>query len=391
MAKEGTTTLRTIVRVGWPRFEHMVTPESSPSQAPISRDATQSGAHAEGVATPRPAASVIVTAHDRRPYLRAAVESVLAQDVERSTYELIVVKNFAENAIDSFLDQAGAIRLICTEKDACRKVAEGVRVAHGRVLFLLDDDDLFEPGKLRRVLGEFQRDSELGFYHNQVSFIGPDGTPLGVKQARPFGRRTLGKARRVYLTHGADDHDLSRLAHIRPSFNASSLAVRRDLALAGLPYLLRLESSRDLFYLYLALVSGCALLFDDAKLTRYRVHGENISLAVGDTPQSRREHLLRWATRGRREIQVVREMVLQSGNTSVLRQLDGAGVINRLSIVFLSPESRRADAVAALHQGVRLRRTYAIRENLPSMVEAVVFTASPRLARVVYDRQRSLR
>jgi hypothetical protein len=369
----------------------MVTLESSPPQGLNLRGGTESVARPEGVTTPSPAASVIVTAHDRRQYLRAAVESVLTQDLDRSTYELIVVKNFADDGIDLFLDRAGARRLICTEEDACRKVAEGVQVSHGRVLFLLDDDDLFEPGKLRQVLGEFRRHPDLGFYHNQVSFIGSDGTHLDVKRARPFGRRTLGKARRVYLINSADDRDLNRLAHSRPSFNASSLAVRRDLALAGVPYLLRLEGARDLLFLYLALVSGCALLFDDAQLTRYRVHGDNISLAAGGTPESRREHLMRWATRGRREIQVIREMVLESGNTSVLRQLDGVGVINQLSIVFLSPESRRGDAIAALSQGLRLQRTYAIRENLPSITAAVVFAASPRLARAVYDRQRSIR
>jgi len=369
----------------------MVALESSPPQMSTSREREGYAVRPGGVTTPGPAASVIVTAHDRRQYLRAAVESVLAQDVDRATYELIVVKNYVDDGIDSFLDQNDARRILCTEKDACRKVAEGVRVSRGRVLFLLDDDDLFEPEKLRRVLEEFQQHPDLGFYHNQVSFIGRDGNHLDVKQARPLGRRTLGKAQRIYLCKSADDRELNRLAHSRPSFNASSVAVRRDVVLTGFPYLYRLEGARDLFFLYHALVSSCSLLFDDAQLTRYRVHGDNISLASGDTEGSRRAHLLRWATRGRREIQVIRELVLASGNTSVLRQLDGVRVINRLSIVFLSPESRRADAFAALLEGLRLQRTYAIRENLPSIVGAAVFTVSPRLARAVYDRQRSLR
>jgi len=364
---------------------------SSPAREPNPWDGTAFVAGADEIRTNRPSASVIVTAHDRRPYLRAAVESVLAQDVDRSTYELIVVKNFVDDGIDSFLDRAGVIRLLCTEQEACRKVAEGVRVARGGVLFFLDDDDLFESGKLRRVLREFQRDSDLVFCHNQVSFIGPDGAHLDVKEARPFGLRTLGRARRVYLANGGDELGMERLAHSRPSFNTSSVAVRRDLVLAGFPYLLRLEGSRDLFFLYLALVSGHALLFDEARLTRYRVHGNNISLTAGTTPETRRAHLLRWATRGQREIRVIREMVLESGNTAVRCQLEGVGVINELSIVFLSRDSRRKDATRALLQGLRRRRTYAIRENLPSMVGAAVFTLSPRLARMVYDRQRSLR
>ena len=337
------------------------------------------------------AASVIVTAHDRRRYLRSAVESVLGQDADRSAYELVVVKNFVEESIDSFLDGIGATRVLCTEKGACRKVAEGIRVARGRILLFLDDDDLFEPEKLRRVLSEFQANSRLGFYHNQVSYIGPDGASLDVKQARPFGLRPLGRARRVYLVNGADDNHLNRLANSRPAFNASSMAIRHDIALAGFPYLLRLEGARDLFFLYLALVSGQALLFDDARLTRYRVHGDNISLAAGETTESRRAHLLRWADRGRREIQLVREMVLSSGNASVLRQLEGVAVINSLSVVFLRPGASRSAAMDALLQGLRLRSTYAIRGSLPSMAGAAVFAFSPQLARTVYDRQRSLR
>jgi len=369
----------------------METRVSIASQAPDPHGGRESvGRDARG-ATPPIAASVIVTAHDRRQYLRAAVESVLAQDVDRSSYELIVVKNFVEDGIDSFLDQAGAIRRICTEKDACPKVVEGLRVSRGEIILLLDDDDLFAEGRLRRVLSEFRQHPDLGFYRNQVSYIGPDGAPLTVKQARPFHLRPLGRVRSVYLRNGADDKTLSRLAHTRPSFNTSTMAFRRDLALEGLPYLLRLESARDLFFLYLALVSGTSLLFDDAQLTRYRLHSDNVSLPSGKSPEERRAHLVRWATRHRREIQVVREMVLASGNSSVLRQIDAVGVINTLANVFLTPGSRRADAMAALLQGLRLQRTYAIRENLPSLAGAVLFTLSPRVARAMYDHQRSLR
>ena len=337
------------------------------------------------------AASVIITAHDRPQFLREAVESILAQDLDRSKYEVIVVKNFSESAIDAFLDRQGVRRILCKERSSSRKVAEGLREARGTVVFLLDDDDLFEPNKLGIVLREFESCPTLGFYHNQVSLIGRDGGPLPAGKGKAFALRSAGRARRVALSNEAKNNGLAKLAFSYPDFNSSSLAIRHDLAVESLPFLTRIEGGVDTFFFFAALISPCSLLFDDKRLTRYRIHDENTSLAGAADPRARRARLLAAAHQQDHVNRVTREMVVDSGHASVLRELDARILITQLSIVFRDPQSDRADAARALLRGIGLRGTFAVKENLPSLAGAMLFALSPGLARTTYDHRVSIR
>ena len=338
-----------------------------------------------------PAASVILTAHDRRPFLRDAVESVQAQTVDRSAYELVVVKNFLDAEIDSFLDRAGAQRVLCEDRPVSRKVLEGLRACRGNVVLLLDDDDLFEPQKIRTVLAEFAARPDLGFYHNQVSYVGADGGPIDPKRSRFLALRPTGRARRLLISNEEKTRGLGRLAYSYPDFNCSSIAIRRDVALASSPYLERIDGGVDTFFFFVALTQPCSLFFDDAALTRYRVHEENASLAVGSRPETRRARLLEAARRQDHVNRVTREMVLCSGSPYALRELEARSLIDRLSIIFRDRESRRLDAVRTLLKGLRLTDTFAVRENVPSMAGALLFAVAPPLARVAYEYQTAIR
>jgi glycosyltransferase involved in cell wall biosynthesis len=336
-------------------------------------------------------ASVIVAAHDRRRFLPEAIQSVLAQDVDRSMFELLVVKNFPDPEIDRLLDQRGARRILCSERPSSRKVAMGLRACRGDVVLLLDDDDLFEPDKLRIVLDEFRANPKLGFYHNQVSFIGADGAPLAASRARGFDLRPPGRARRVLLNNEAKSRGLSELAYCYPEFNSSSLAIRRDLAVDSFPFLTRIEGGVDTFFFFVALASPYALLFDDARLTRYRIHDGNTSLAGGADPESRRTRMLAAARKQDLVNRVTREMVAGAGSPSLLREVDARILVTRLSIMFRDPASGRFEAARALLRGIGLRRTLAVRENVPSFAGAFLLAVAPRLARGTYERRVSIR
>jgi glycosyltransferase involved in cell wall biosynthesis len=336
-------------------------------------------------------ASVIIVAHDRRQFLRAAIESVLSQDLDRPLYELVVVKNFLDPGIDSFLDDAGAKRILCFDKPQNLKIAEGLRACQGRIVLLLDDDDLFESNKLRTVLSEFQTHPTLGFYHNQFTYVGPNGDPLENDRLRAFGLRPTKKARRIYLEANATSTQLSRLAYSYADFNSSSLAIRRDVVVKCLPYLLRVDGAVDTFLFFAALLSPYSLLIDDRVLTRYRVHTENISLAGGADRKARRARLLESATRHRHESLLTREMVLESRNSAVLREIDARILINRLTTIYRDSQSDRLDAILTLIQGLRLRQTSAVKENIPSVAGALLFAFAPRVARAVYEYQVSVR
>lgn len=340
---------------------------------------------------PSVAASVIISAHDRRQYLRDAVESVWAQDVDRSEYELIVVKNFPDDDIDALLDRQGARRILCQDGPVSLKFAKGLKASRGNIVLLLDDDDLFERTKLRTVLNAFESDPTLGFYHNQVSYIGSKGKTVDPRLARVFGLRPSGRARRTLITKDAKNDGLARLAYNYPDFNDSSLAIRRDLAVGSAPFLARLEGGVDTFFFFVALISPYSLLFDNAPLTRYRIHDENASLAMGTGRDARRAQLLAAARRQNQAYEVIREMVLHSGDALALRELDARILVIRLAAMFRGQQSGRLDAVRALIRGVGLRRTFAVRENVPSMAGAVLFALAPQLARTAYEYHVAIR
>ncbi|HXW67590.1 MAG TPA: glycosyltransferase family A protein [Thermoplasmata archaeon] len=335
-------------------------------------------------------ATVIVTAHDRRAYLREAIDSVLAQDIDRSRFELVVVKNFDDPEVDARLDGAGARRLRCAEAPVSRKVLEGLRVSRGRVVFLLDDDDRFEPDKLRVVLEEFAADPRLGFVHHQVRYIGPDNRPLPGSGGRFLGRRP-GRARRILLAERDKSLGLARLAYSYPDFNCSSLAIRRDIALGAAPYLARVDGGVDTFFFFAALIAPCSLLLDERPLARYRLHEDNASLASGPDPDARRRRLLEAALRQDRVNRVTLEMVARSGRSALLREIEARSLIDRLSILFRDRSGGRVEALRSLLNGIELRDTFAVRENVPSMAGAALFVLTPRLARSAYERQSAVR
>jgi len=61
--------------------------------------------------TADPHISVIVTAYNRKKYLLGAVRSALNQTLPRDLYEVIVVKNFRDEAIDRELEERGVVNL----------------------------------------------------------------------------------------------------------------------------------------------------------------------------------------------------------------------------------------------------------------------------------------
>jgi glycosyltransferase involved in cell wall biosynthesis len=102
-----------------------------------------------------PYISVIVTAYDRKKYLLGAVKSALNQTLPRDRYEVIVVKNFRGDFIDSKLEEWGVTNLYSESVGLGAKVYEALQVAKGDVTSPLEDDDEFLPGKLGAVYEAF--------------------------------------------------------------------------------------------------------------------------------------------------------------------------------------------------------------------------------------------
>jgi glycosyltransferase involved in cell wall biosynthesis len=99
--------------------------------------------------------SIVLPTHNRPHYLRAAVDSVLAQSV--TSWELLLVDNGSDEPIDLPADpRVRLLRLPVNGGPAAARNA-GLDEADGQVVAFLDDDDLFTPDRLQLGLDGLAR------------------------------------------------------------------------------------------------------------------------------------------------------------------------------------------------------------------------------------------
>jgi len=124
-----------------------------------------------------PLVSVIIPTHDRLPFLREAVASVLAQSYR--PLELIVVDDGSRDGSLEWLSAQPGLRALRLAERRGPSAARnaGAAVAAGEYLALLDSDDLFRPEKLARQVPLLEADPGLALCHSDELWL-RDGREL---------------------------------------------------------------------------------------------------------------------------------------------------------------------------------------------------------------------
>jgi hypothetical protein len=236
------------------------------------------------------ALSVILTAFNRRQFLRESLRSAVQQSLPAHRYEVLVLANFELSDSDLPVG-ANNVRVFYENSPKVgQTLARGLREATGRVVTFLDDDDLYQPDRLARVLGFFERHGDLGYYHNAFSLFteeprGTAGTPRRtpsdpvIGTFRPGSSQNPGCADAASLLRFLSAGSLER--------NLSSAAISRALGLAIAPSVARVEGLTDTFLLFAALSSPGVLAFDSVPLTMVRRHPSNTSKSRRDLAKRR--------------------------------------------------------------------------------------------------------
>ncbi|WP_054845398.1 glycosyltransferase family A protein [Sulfuracidifex tepidarius] len=108
-----------------------------------------------------PAISVIITAHNRKKFIVDAISSVLNQTLQKSFYEIIVVKNFEDKTIDNFIYRNNIKDIYLSEEPIGPKYVKGIQNSTGEITCILEDDDKFKVDKLQKVYNKF-KNQQLG-------------------------------------------------------------------------------------------------------------------------------------------------------------------------------------------------------------------------------------
>ena len=210
----------------------------------------------------KPDLSIIITSYNRKKFLKAAILSVIDQNLERERYEIIVVKNFVDPEIDEYISANSIISHITGDCNIGEMLRIGIVKSRAPVVTFLDDDDLYETNRLDSILSVFSKNPKLVYYRNEKRDIDEDGFVINNRSD------IISKDQVIMFSSYAAMKRVSILG-----FNMSCIAAQRIILENNLEKISQIESGPDIFLFYLALDCEDAFMaYDTRKLTKYRIH-----------------------------------------------------------------------------------------------------------------------
>jgi hypothetical protein len=274
--------------------------------------------------------SVIVNSYVNDKFLLQALSSVVNQEFG-GDFEIIVLSpnpgfELPQPILTKASDRNIRVEIVYVPPGPVGLgLDRGVRAAHGDVIALLDDDDLWEVGRLAAVEVAF-RNPRVVYFHNSQTFVDEENRPLP-----PFNIHRLIRHPASLLPSGksvvVDSSDSTTLARGRvyeSDFQNSSIAIRRDTLEARLGSLQRVTKGEDTFLYYCAMASRGTLVITTDRLTRYRIHrgGVTASGSTTDSGAGRLEKYVEYANGQQHRLQLVRDELLRFAIPEVVSSLD---------------------------------------------------------------------
>ncbi|MDG6917603.1 MAG: glycosyltransferase [Nitrososphaerota archaeon] len=237
--------------------------------------------------------SAIVSAYRVSAFLNDALLSAVSQ-ANSHGYEVLVSTGDNELQIEqSILSRARAcgveLRVVSMGRATyAESLVKAARIASGQVLALLDDDDLWHPGRIDRIERAFLSDSRIGYFHNNQRFIDAEGRPLKFWNPHRLLRHSSSLMRegREFVLDPRSRKEFGRASAFEPWFNNSSIAILRSTVLEAADELSRARGAEDtLLFSASAASSKWAYLTSDC-LTDYRLHTSGVTAASSEHPGS---------------------------------------------------------------------------------------------------------
>lgn len=219
------------------------------------------------VAAEAPLLTVLIDTYNYGRFIEEAIESVLWQDFPMEKVQVIVVDDGSTDDTAKRVNKyRGRIEYICKPNGGQASAFNlGFAHARGKIVVLLDADDYFLPGKLRRVAEEFQNHPEAGVMYNALRELRTDADKMLEPQ--------------FVAVSGFLSDDIKKLVSFW-AYPTSCLAFRRKLAEHVLPIPESLRLQADAYIELLAVLLSPVIAIPET-LSVYRIHGGNLFYADG--------------------------------------------------------------------------------------------------------------
>jgi glycosyltransferase involved in cell wall biosynthesis len=242
-----------------------------------------------------PVLTVLIDTYNYGHFIEQAIESVLSQDFPMDQLEILVVDDGStDDTADRMKKYGSKINYLRKSNGGQASAFNfGLARARGEIVFLLDADDYFLSGKVRRVVEEFQKHPEVGMIYHSLELL--DTTSSKLKRGTPGFAPISG------FLPGEENKLHAFYAH-----QTSSLAFRMGILRRLLPVPDSLRIQADAFIELTAVLLAPILALSEP-LAVYRIHGKNLSYP--DWAESTPEALQRRAASYVRVLKEVRAWI----------------------------------------------------------------------------------
>jgi exopolysaccharide biosynthesis WecB/TagA/CpsF family protein len=255
---------------------------------------------------PHPTVTVLIATYNRAPYLRTAVESVLAQDF--ADFKLCILDDASTDGTVTLLESITDPRVTWRRQpvnvgwlENCNAV---IALAETDYLILLGDDDIMCRGALRRAIEALERHPSAGMVHAALNVIDADGMVID---------RALNWTKDLVADTMESGEAFIDKSMRWPCRVCSSTVMMRRQVLPGVPFQPEDGPAADVG-LWLRIAARSDVCFLGSPGVNYRVHNQSDS-ARWSVPQGSsyaarrnltlsvrrmRNHFVRWVPAARR-------------------------------------------------------------------------------------------
>lgn len=216
-----------------------------------------------------PLLTVLIDTYDYGRFIEEAIESVLSQNFPMEQVQVLVVDDGSTDDTSERVKKYGSRIEYFYKPNGGQASAlnAGFARARGEIVVLLDADDYFLPGKLRRVAEEFRKHPEVGVMYNALRELHTDE---GKILEPPF-----------VAMSGFIPEDVKKLVTFG-AYPTCCLAFRRTVAKRVLPIPEYVRLQADGYVELLAVLLAPVIAVPEV-LSVYRIHGGNLYHAGGET------------------------------------------------------------------------------------------------------------